>query len=504
MLPVCSAKEIQAADAYTIAHEPIASIDLMERAAESVVAYIQAHLAFFKDKTVSVFCGTGNNGGDGLAVARLLIEQGYLVDCFVSSQETVGSADYEINKQCFPGELKEWSDINDLSSLTKDSILIDAIFGTGLNRKVEGKYAELINLINRQKCFKLSIDLPSGMQADGHSSSSDSIVSCNLCLTFEVPKYCLLQVNMQNFMKHWEVLSIGLHKDFFKGINFQQFLIQAEDIAQLYKKRAKTAFKNQMGHLYLMAGSSGKFGASLLSAKAAMRTGLGLLTVQIPKEGRESLHTYLPEAMLVEDNNAQYLSEDPNWQKVSALAIGPGIGTETETVQLLKRIIQQSALPMVMDADALNILAENKTWLSFLPPNCILTPHVGEFKRLVGDYDGHQEAIEKLQCFAKKYQCHILLKGPYTAMAAPDGKVFYNPTGNAGMATAGSGDTLTGIIAGLLAQGYPTESAMILGVYFHGLAGDIAAEKIGEEAMIASDLTLFLGEAIQKIKQLVD
>jgi len=490
--------KIRAADAYTIEHEPIPSIDLMERAATQLFKWITKHV----DKThpFSIFAGPGNNGGDGLALGRMLAEADYKVEAYIIRYTDKTSEDFQVNferaVQLQNISVYDIRKIEDFPEIEDESVVIDAIFGSGLTRPINGFIAEIIEKINNSPVVKVAIDTPSGIFSDNSSvHNKGAIVRADYTLSFQFPKLAFMMPENDPFVGEWHVLDIGLHHEYINSVTTNNFFSVKEDVVPIIKKRRKFSHKGTFGHALLIAGSYGKMGAALLAAEACLRSGVGLLHVHIPKVGYQIMQTALPEAMISLDRYDNYFSEVPDLGLYNAVGIGPGLGTEHQSQMALKLLIQEFTAPMVFDADALNILSENPTWLAFLPAGSILTPHPKEFERLVGKWDNDFEKLEKQRDFAKRHNLYVVLKGAHTSISTPDGKCYFNSTGNPGMATAGSGDVLTGIITGLLAQGYTPGQAAVLGVYLHGLAGDIAAKKFGQEAMIAGDMVKLLGKA---------
>jgi len=490
--------KIRAADAYTIEHEPIPSIDLMERAATQLFKWITKHV----DKThpFSIFAGPGNNGGDGLALGRMLAEADYKVEAYIIRYTDKTSEDFQVNferaVQLQSISVYDIRKIEDFPEIEDESVVIDAIFGSGLTRPINGFIAEIIEKINNSPAVKVAIDTPSGIFSDNSSvHNKGAIVRADYTLSFQFPKLAFMMPENDPFVGEWHVLDIGLHHEYINSVTTNNFFSVKEDVVPIIKKRRKFSHKGTFGHALLIAGSYGKMGAALLAAEACLRSGVGLLHVHIPKVGYQIMQTALPEAMISLDRYDNYFSEVPDLGLYNAVGIGPGLGTEHQSQMALKLLIQEFTAPMVFDADALNILSENPTWLAFLPAGSILTPHPKEFERLVGKWDNDFEKLEKQRDFAKRHNLYVVLKGAHTSISTPDGKCYFNSTGNPGMATAGSGDVLTGIITGLLAQGYTPGQAAVLGVYLHGLAGDIAAKKFGQEAMIAGDMVKLLGKA---------
>ena len=499
ILPV---EKIREADTYTIANEPIADIELMERAAGQLFRWITKRVD--SSHRFFVFAGPGNNGGDGLALSRLLTDAGYKVNVYVVRYSDKTSDSFQKNWDRFEviGKkmLHNLKENNPFPEILEDDVLVDALFGSGLTRPVKDFPGEVIDMMNTTPALKIAIDVPSGLFADVSSKALDGeIVRADYTLSFQFPKLAFLLPENDAFVGRWHVLDIGLHPDFIRSVPVRNFYSTRQDAAVILKSRKKFSHKGTYGHALLIAGSYGKMGAAILTAHAALRSGVGLLHVHIPKVGYSIMQTALPEAMLSIDRYENYFSDIPELSMYNAIGIGPGLGTQHQSQMALKLLIQQFKLPMVFDADALNILAENKTWLAFLPHYSLLTPHPKEFERLAGKWNDDFERLQKQREFAEKYQLVVVLKGAYTSICTPRGDCYFNSTGNPGMATAGSGDVLTGILTSLLAQGYASVEAAILGVYLHGLAGDIAAKKLSEEAMIAGDIITNLGRALKKL-----
>lgn len=487
-MKILTAQQIKQADEFTIKNEPISSIDLMERAATRCVEWLKNK--YNTDKSFAIFCGVGNNGDDGLVIARLLAEKKYDVKVFVVEFSKNYSPDFIINLEKLKKtgiELVTLSEKEVHFKIALNSIVIDAIFGSGLNKPIDGFVAEIIHQMNTHEI--VSIDIPSGLFCeDNQNNNLKNIVNANYTLTFEQPKLAMMFPQNNIFCGECIVLPIGLHPDFIKKVETPYFFTTKQDVKRLVLPRQKFSHKGTYGHALLIAGSLGKMGAAILSSKACLRSGVGLLTVHVPTVGLPILQTAVPEAMCSVDEETNYFTAIKNTEIYQAIGIGPGIGLEKQTQNALKLLIQNVDFPLVLDADALNILSENKTWLAFLPNNSILTPHPKEFERLVGKWSNDEDRLKLQIDFSAKNNVIVVLKGAYTSISTPLGKVHFNSSGNPGMATAGAGDVLTGIIASLLAQGYLPEDAAILGVYLHGVAGDLAKEQVGEVSMIASDI----------------
>mgnify|MGYP003643088473 CR=1 FL=1 len=485
-MKILTAQQTREADAYTIANEPFNSIDLMERAATKCFDWVIKN--YSAETEFAIFCGVGNNGGDGLVIARLLKQANYKLTVYIVEFSDNYSPDFKTNL-----ERLENVEVNYLNQdkyrfvLRPNVVVVDAIFGSGLTRSIDGFIAEIVHQINKKEI--VAIDLPSGLFAeDNRENNFDNIVKAKTTLTFQQPKLAMLFPQNYFFVGEWIVLPIGLHQGFIEGLHTTNYVTTISDIKTILKPRAKFSHKGTFGYALLIAGSKGKMGAAILSAKACLRAGVGLLTVHIPAKGLETMQTSLPEAMCSISGENDFIADVPELATYNAIGIGPGLGMEKQTQNAFKLLIQNTNFPLVIDADALNILSENKTWLAFLPQESILTPHPKEFERLVGKWENDEERLELQRQFAIKHQIIVVLKGANTAIALPNGVVYFNSTGNAGMATAGSGDVLTGVITSLIAQRYSPTEAAILGVYLHGLAGDVAKENLTEFGMLASDI----------------
>ncbi len=501
-LKILPVEKIREADAYTIANEPISSIELMERAATACFRWISKKVT--KDRRVRVICGMGNNGGDGLAIARMLCNDGYETDVQVIRHTENPSADFVTNLKLLgdlPGlVITDVFETDPEIDLDEDDIVVDAILGSGLNKPVSGLIARVIEQINKSNALIVAIDIPSGLFADTPADHKKQvIISADYTLTFQLPKLAFLMAENESYTGSWKVLDIGLHQDYLEICESSNLLVEKADCRSLYRPRSVFSHKGSYGHALLIAGSTGKMGAAVLSAKACLRAGAGLLTTHIPGDGFLIMQTSVHEAMVSIDPDDTCFSTLPVLDTYNAIGIGPGIGQNSGTQAALKLLIQGATVPLVLDADALNILSENKTWISFLPPGSILTPHPKEFERLAGATANQFDRLELLRIFAERYKVYVVLKGAFTAIACPDGNIYFNPTGNPGMATGGSGDVLTGIILGLLTSGYPARDACILGTWLHGKAGDLTAKKMSQEAMLPGDMIENLGKAFKKI-----
>lgn len=494
-MKILSAQQMQQWDAFTIQTEPIESIQLMERAAAKCVAWIEEN--FFRYQKFKIFCGKGNNGGDGLAIARMLIEKGYSAVVYILEFGAKGTNDFQINLQQLHPVLKEIHFIqseNFFPFISEVDIVIDALFGTGLNRPLQDLSAALVQHINRSQATIISIDVPSGMRID-KSSKNYPVITAHTTLSFQAPKLCFFMAeNAENFGEV-HLLDIELHEDFLETITVQAETVEKDFIAPSIKPRNAFAHKGNFGHVLMMAGSIGKTGAAIISSGAALRTGCGLVTTNLPSASIQALHARFPEAMI--QLREEGLSDIG---KFSAIAVGPGFGIDVPSQQLLKQVLQSFFKPIVIDADALTILSLQKDWLKLIPAGSILTPHPKEFDRLFGVCENDFERMEKAVELSKQYACIIVLKGHHTLIAA-NGKAYFNTSGNVGLAKGGSGDVLTGMIVSLLAQQYPSLHAALIGVYLHGLAADLALEQQSYESLLATDVINTIGKAFNFLRE---
>lgn len=495
-------KQIAEIDRFTIDNEPVADIDLMERAALQITNWVVNH--FPAEQKMVVFAGPGNNGGDALAIARQLADLDYRVEVYIIDlgKELKGSPSVNLQR------LKEQRRVKIATIRRKDDfpeiqitdIIFDGLFGSGLTRPLEDFPAEIVQRINNQSSLVVAIDIPSGLMGEDNSGNRfENIIRADYTLTFQFPKISFLFSENEQYTGKWEVFPIGLHPAGIKQVPSDWFLIEKEEVKKLIPVRRKFSHKGTFGHSLLIAGSYGKMGASVLASRACLRAGTGLLTAHVPHFGYSIIQTAVPEAMTSIDAHDSIFTEFPDISQFTAVGAGPGLGKKSNTCKALHELLVASQLPLVLDADALNILSEKKEWLKELPANSILTPHPGEFKRLAGETANSWERVQKQRDMARELNVIIVLKGAYTSVALPDGKIFFNTTGNPGMATAGSGDVLTGFILGLLAQQISPSDAAIAGVFLHGLAGDLAVRQKSANALIAGDIIESLGAAFSEL-----
>lgn len=494
-MKILSSQQMHQADSYTIANEPIASIDLMERAANQ---FCNILLEKQTNDNYYIFCGKGNNGGDGLAIARMLVQAKKKVTVIIINHTKSVSNDFKVNYE----RLKKLDtlsltisevDIFKTITIPDFAIIIDGIFGSGLNRPISGLAAEYIIYCNKLKNKKYAIDVPSGLYADIPIEPNATVFHADETITFQAPKLqCMFAENSQ-FVGNLTIADIHIRHPFSNSETPFEYITR-QDIQ--ISKRNIFAHKGTFGHALLVAGSYGKMGAAILASKSCLRTGCGLLTTHSPKCGLDILQCSIPEAMVSIDNHQKYVSNIPNTNQYTAIGIGPGIDTKRLTAKTLRSFLETNQKPVVLDADALNIIAQHPELWEFVKPNSIITPHPGEFDRLTKPHtSGYERFLTQIK-FAKKHSCIVIVKGHYTSIATSSGNVYFNSTGNPGMATAGSGDTLTGIILSLLAQQYEPIDAAKFGVFLHGLAGDIAEKEKGASSLIASDIIEHLSDAI--------
>lgn len=505
-MKILSAKQIRAVDAYTIQHEPVASVDLMERAALACVRWIT--LRFNVQRKIIVFAGPGNNGGDGLAIARHLLQMNYDVSIYLLTDPEQFSEDTRTNYQRLDRQGIKILTKENLPPVPPSALVIDALFGTGLSRPLEGAALKAVTHINNSGATVISIDIPSGLFCeDNEDNHKDAMVRAKYTLSFQQPKLSFFFAENILFVGEWQVLDIGLLPEAMDRQSSNNYALLSNDIAAWVQPRNKFSHKGDFGHACIIAGSHGMMGAAVLAVKACLHTGAGLVTAHIPQKENIIMQVSVPEALASSDPYPFAISQIPDLGNYSAIGIGPGIGKKQETQQALLALLNMFAsrrlglsARLVLDADALNILSENKDWLNLLPANCILTPHPKEFDRLAGaSGSGYQRYLRQME-FARKYAVFVVLKGAHTSIATPDGICFFNTTGNPGMATGGSGDVLTGIIVSLLAQGWSPCQAACAGVWLHGLAGDLAMEKSGQHSLIARDIIKNIGKAFKKVR----
>ena len=493
---ILSTKQTAKADKATIKNNKISSIDLMEHAATQCFQWLHSRLQGQNVK-IHVFCGIGNNGGDGLVIARHLFQQGYNVSCYIVNFSDKRTDEFLTNYNRLK-ELGEWPTVinseNDFPEVAFEDIVIDAIFGNGLTRKPSGFTKKLIEYINSTKVYTLAIDIPSGLFGDKSVSNKDAVLRAGHTLSFQTPKLAFFLPENKEYLNTWEIIDIGLDEEYIDSLKPKNHYILKSGIIPLYKPRNKWSHKGTYGHSLIVGGSFGKIGAVTLATKAALKIGSGLVSAYLPKCGYNILQISVPEAM-VEVDDENFLTYYNFKTKPTVIGIGPGMGTSEKTAIGFENFIKNNKLPLVIDADAINLLALNKSLLSHLPKNTILTPHPKELVRLIGTWKNDYDKLKIASKFSKEYGLILVLKGAHTITI--DGESMYvNSTGNPALATAGSGDVLTGLITGLLAQGYEPKQAAIFGVYLHGKTADIAVQETGYETFTATSILEYLSDAI--------
>jgi len=471
MLPLLTSGQIREADAYTIAHEPISSIDLMERAAKAFVERFADH---FPDKTqpVSIYCGTGNNGGDGLAIARLLNDRWYKVNVKIARFSDKSSDDFNINLKRIGETSVPVSTIGggDKLAAENNQILIDALLGTGLNKPLEGDFKRLVSHINSLNKTVVSVDVPTGLFSEGEIPAGAVVLKAALVITFQAPKINFLLPDTGGYIAHWEAVNIGINEDFTSSLSSPYQATEEKDIRTMLKPRRHFSNKGTYGHALIVAGKAETMGAALLCSAGCAYAGAGLTTACVPASGLTALNSYMPEIMAIVRRGPEL--PDIEWKKFDAIGVGPGLGKDEEAIDLLTDVLTNFQKPLIIDADALNLLAIHKELWRSVPQNSILTPHVKEFDRLFGEHKSWWQRMQTGLEKAKEHRLFILLKNDYTLIITPAGKIYFNMTSNPAMAVGGMGDVLTGIITGLLAQGYTPQEACIIGAFIHGRAGD--------------------------------
>lgn len=502
-MKILNSESIHAVDVATCERQKISSIDLMERAAMQVS--IELISMFLPSQRFVILAGPGNNGGDALAVARLLVEQGYKrVEIFLFNVTGKLSHDCdEERKRLIMLDGIDFTEVNREFTppyLGKDDVVVDGLFGSGLNQPLQGGFVSVARYVNESGAFVVSIDLPSGLFGEWNSQLSlRDVVHADVTLAFQLPRLSFFFRENAQVLGKWKLIDIDLDEKTIKDSKTDFYVIDEHNVASLLRERDPFSGKRDYGSTLLFAGSVGMMGAAVLSARAVLRTGAGLVTVHSARSGMPIVQTASPEAMFEPDRNEHYITDMKVHHRHQAVAAGPGIGTNEQTINALQGLLQHATMPLVLDADALNCISARPALLTLIPPKTILTPHIGEFDRLFGEHSSDEERLRTAIDMARQYNVIIVLKGHYTAVVRPTGRVYFNQTGNAGMATAGAGDVLTGMIAAFLSQGYEPEYASLLGVYIHGAAGDMAADEMGQFGMTASDIPRFAGKVIRRL-----
>lgn len=493
--------QLKEADQITVKNQNISFLDLMERAGTAIFKLID-HRLKGAPVPIHIFCGLGNNGGDGLVIARHLIEHGYHVTTYIvnfsSNRSEAFLKNFDRLKEIgndWPIQLKSEKDF---PVIKPNEIIIDAIFGIGLSRPIDRWVKKLIQYINKSQSFVIAVDIPSGLCLGKAPEDKEAVIYANSCLTFQLPKLVFYLPETAIYVQDVEVLDIGLDKNYLASVKTGMELIGKPEVLTQYKPRQKFSHKGTYGHALVIGGSKGKIGSVILASKGCLRSGVGLITALAPDCGYEILQTAVPELMLVAQEEDDIITSFKNNIKANVICVGMGMGKNTKTLKAFTEFLKTNNLPLVLDADALNLLSENQDLLQFLPEKTILTPHPKELERLIGKWNDDFEKIEKTKEFSEKYNCIILIKGAHTITVYKQ-NIYINTTGNPGMATAGMGDVLSGIITSFVAQGYDPLQAAIFGVYLHGSAADIALNSLGYQSMIATDIVEHLGKAFLEL-----
>ncbi|MFC3161462.1 NAD(P)H-hydrate epimerase [Chryseobacterium arachidis] len=501
-MKIFTAEQIRHCDQYTIKNEPVSSIQLMERAAQSCVDWIFENCK--NHRNFAVFCGDGNNGGDGFAIAKMLYLKGFDVDVFTHSKGKFSpdaGSNFRSLKEISGITVREFKEANEYR-FDNRTVIIDALFGTGLSRDLEGELKELVEFLNEKNNLKISIDLPSGLKADTISSENSAIFETDFTLSFQFWKKSFLHPETGKYAGKVQILDINLSKDYISETETEDFVIDDEVVKNIFKPRNEFSHKGTYGKVTIAAGSYGKMGAAVLATRSALKTGTGLTFTLAPKCGYEILQTENPEAMFIEGGSdvIDHIEIDES----SVCGVGPGLGTDEETVKAFLKFLKDYSKPLILDADALNIIAQDKKNIKLIPEKSIITPHPKEFERLFGATENSFERLELAKNKAKELQIYIVLKDHHTQIINPEGKVFYNITGNSGLAKGGSGDILTGVLTSFLAQKYTEEEAAILGVWFHGRAAEFASEKHSREAVLPTDIIHEFGNVFTELNNAVE
>ena len=496
-MKIFSSQQLYEADRVTTEKQRVTSMDLMERAGTQIFNWLHQRMQGAQ-VPVHIFCGIGNNGGDGLVLGRLLVEHGYTVKVYIANFTDKRSKNFLMNYDRIKNVTKDWPLLMtceaDFPVIDPKDVVIDALFGIGLNRPAEGWVKLLIQHINATPAFTLAIDIPSGLYAEKAVEDTDAVVKANHTLAFQAPKLAFFMPENTAYVSYFEILDIGLDREYLHETKAIAQLIGKPEAQQFYKQRNKDDHKGTFGHSLIVAGSYGKIGAAVLATKACFRAGAGVVSCFIPECGYNIMQTAVPEAMVITNETDDLITEIKYDFEPSAVAIGMGIGTKAKTVAAFEAFLKSVKAPLVIDADALNCLSENPKLLAHLPKHSILTPHPKELERLIGAWKNDYDKIEKVKAFVAKYDILMVIKGAHTMIVFGD-TIYINTTGNPGMATAGSGDVLSGMITGLLSQGYDVLLASVFAVYLHGSAGNLASQELSYEAVMAGDIVDYIGQA---------
>ncbi|WP_343560111.1 NAD(P)H-hydrate dehydratase [Sphingobacterium sp.] len=499
-MKILSAAQMSWVDKQTMHDAGISSLDLMERAGNAVFEAIKQKYPSLEQQSFCIFCGKGNNGGDGLVLARLLDQQQAEVSVYLIDAPDY-SADNLANQNRLPAHLIQKISTETQVHIPGGAIVLDCLFGYGLKYPLNEDWRNLIAAINHCGGPLYAIDMPSGLLSDETTAKDSPVVEAELVFTFQSPKLGLLMPENRFRVKAFHVLDIGLSSTAFDQVDTPFHYVDSALIRSFYRKRNKFDHKGTFGHSLIVGGSRGKMGAVQLALKAVLRSGCGLASAYIPSCGYTSIQTAVPEAIVMTDADGDLITQFPDVHSSQSIGIGIGMGTAQATIDAFKVFISEGLhTPLVLDADALNILAQQPELWQFIPKKSILTPHPKELSRILGTWQNDFEKMDKVKAFAAEYQLYVLIKGANSAMVTPEGVIYFNSTGNVGMATGGSGDILTGILTALIGQGYSSQEALIMGVYIHGRAADIAVNSIGVYSLLPSDIINYLPAAFLELE----
>ncbi len=503
-MKIFTTDQIKKIERATFESEGVTSLQIIDRVAEGVVAEVISLLS--SQSRIAVFAGPGNNGADALAAARMLYEQGYRPQVFLFN---IGGDKLSAECRTCRDRLLEVMPDADFTEvvkqfnrpqLTPNHIVIDGLFGTGLREGLNGGFRELVKYIDDSRAFVISIDIPSGLFGDWNPNAVHrNMMHADMTLAVQFPHLSFFMAENAEVVGQWKTIDVGLSPTDIRKTTAPFYLVERSDVRKLLRQRPEFCSKADFGSAMLVAGSYGMMGAAVLAARGALRSGCGKVSVYSPRCGYEIMQTSAPEAMFVASNSDIHISSIRLPQSYTTIGVGPGIGTADATVDALEQFLQERKEPVVLDADALNCIAKRQSLLHRVPVLSVLTPHAGEFDRIFGQQPNAEARLVKAIEVARYHNILIVLKGRYTTIIRPDGRLYFNSTGNPAMATPGSGDVLTGVITSLMAQGYRPEVAALCGVYIHGLAGDMAADVEGQYGVTAGDIAANIGRAIKSV-----
>ncbi len=516
-MKVLTSQQMKEIDRKAIEEIGIPGPVLMENAGLQIVKVIRARFPEIQKERVLIVAGKGNNGGDGLVVARHLWNLGGRpkVLLLAAKQDVKGDADLNLGIADKIGvdiveilSVEDWK--KNKRELSAATLIVDAIFGTGLMNPAQGLYATAIEDINKAKAYKVAVDIPSGLSSDTFQIIGPA-VKADLTVSLGAPKISHVFPPAEDWVGELIIADISLPSRLFEDENLKLEVVEKQALMPYFKRRQRDSHKGTYGHLLILAGSLGKTGAAVMAGKAALRLGAGLVTVGTAQSCLPIVARSMMELMTepLPETGEKTIAREAVPKAVKflpgkdALLIGPGISTHPSTADFVLSLLPKVKCPAVIDADALNVLAGHLDVLKSLAGRAVLTPHPGEFARLLGlnTKDVLDKRLELVPHFAEKYRVYLVLKGYRTLIANPQGKVYINPTGNPGMASGGSGDVLSGMIASLIMQEKDILGATLAAVYLHGLSGDIGADRLGERPLIAGDLIRYLPQALKMMEE---